>query len=708
MQSSFSITPRVIAHLGEYLIKNESIALFELVKNSYDAYASHCRVNFHYEDSKVERIEIEDDGVGMNADVIGSVWLVIGTDFKARQLQKKKMWRAPLGEKGIGRLGVHKLGKKITLVSKTKTDREVMLSIDWDVLDSVSEIQEFPVDVSENETPKHFTQDKTGTLIIIERLKTDWDRRLLREVYRNLMSLNSPFANTSDAFSVVATSNSDVFQGLPDFADIVANGGMYFGHCRMAGNCIVDFRYEFRPWRSLSKIDKGRVVSYEEQKEMHPEDFQIRGWREQDGKKKKEEYSIDLSALKIGPIEFDIVIFEREPAIFSFMNAEKTTVSNYLRENGGVRVYRDNIRIYDYGERDNDWLGIDLKRVHRVGGNVSNNIILGSVRLRRMDSMGLREKTNREGFIEDEAYHAFVDAVNYALDLFVRFRNEDKARLTTLYKSTKVTEPVLSDLREVTKIVQERVENQEDKEEILRYLNRIDKQYGEVKEILIRSANAGLNLGVVIHEIEKMVAALKGHAKRGERQRIIDITNKLETIVSGYMAMVKSSSMKNGALNAIVETAIGNYEFRLSDHNIKIIGNYHDCELAANFAFSQSVSVLTNLLDNAVYWLKYAREEGRVISIFLTDQIAGFNSIVVSDNGPGFNIGTDVAVEPFISGKPNSLGSGLGLHIANELMKAMKGRLMFLDENDIKLLPETLAAGATKAIVALCFSKERK
>ena len=37
MKESFSITPRIIAHFGEDLIKNESIALLELVKNSYDS-----------------------------------------------------------------------------------------------------------------------------------------------------------------------------------------------------------------------------------------------------------------------------------------------------------------------------------------------------------------------------------------------------------------------------------------------------------------------------------------------------------------------------------------------------------------------------------------------------------------------------------------------------------------------------------------------
>jgi hypothetical protein len=47
------------------------------------------------------------------------------------------------------------------------------------------------------------------------------------------------------------------------------------------------------------------------------------------------------------------------------------------------------------------------------------------------------------------------------------------------------------------------------------------------------------------------------------------------------------------------------------------------------------------------------------------------------------------------------------LHIADEMMKAMKGQLIFLDETDIKLPEKTLELGATKAIVALCFRKEK-
>ncbi|MBP5788154.1 MAG: sensor histidine kinase [Kiritimatiellae bacterium] len=705
MKKSFSITPRVIAHLGEDLIKNESIALLELVKNSYDAGASHCHVHFQFVDAKVARIEIEDDGSGMNADTIENVWLVIGTDYKFKQLQERPNGRVPLGEKGIGRLGVHKLGRKIQLISKTGTDKEVVLSIDWSQLDAAREIDDFSVEVSENDTPVHFKDDKKGTLIIVEELKTEWDRRQLREVYRNLMSLNSPFAHGNDGFSVEVSSNSDVFQGLPSFSEIVENGGMYFGHCVMEGGEITDFRYEFKPWRTLEKIGR-RVILHQDWKEKHPEDFLLLGWRVPDGKTTPESYPIDLTAMKIGRVEFDIVIFEKEPAVFKLMSVEPRTVTAYLQDNGGIRVYRDNVRVYDYGERDNDWLGIDLRRVHRVGGNVSNNIILGSVRLQRVASTGLREKTNREGFIEDDVYHAFVDAVNFALSLMVRFRNEDKERLTALYKSNRVTEPVLSDLREVTQLVQKCVKKPSDRDEILGYLNRIDKQYGEVKEVLIRSANAGLNLGVVIHEIDKMVAALKGHAERGERQQVIDISLRLEKIVTGYMVMVKKSDVKTGALNKIVNQALDNYEFRFLDHDISIVGYDRKRLLNAQFAESQAISILTNLLDNAVFWLSFARKESRALSIFLTDQIRGFNSIVVSDNGPGFNIGTDVAIKPFVSGKPNAIGSGLGLHIANEVMNAMKGKLMFLEEQEINLPPEAISTGATKAIVALCFPKK--
>ena len=48
---------------------------------------------------------------------------------------------------------------------------------------------------------------------------------------------------------------------------------------------------------------------------------------------------------------------------------------------------------------------------------------------------------------------------------------------------------------------------------------------------------------------------------------------------------------------------------------------------------------------------------------------------------------------------------GIGLHIANEMMNAMGGKLMFYDKEDLDLPSEVIEVGATEAIVALCFKK---
>lgn len=706
MKGVFSITPRIIAHFGEDLIKNESIALLELVKNSYDACARNCDIDFQMRDGQLESLTIIDDGFGMSLETIQKVWLVIGTDFKKKRVAPNCCGRIPLGEKGVGRLGVHKLGNHISLISKTHNEKEVQLCINWKLLDQAKEINDFLIDISENDTPLYFSQGNTGTRIVIKDLKSDWDRRKLREVYRDLTSLNSPFSEMNDSFNVNIRSNSDFFKGLPSFEDI-KDSGLYFGHCVMKGGQIDNFEYEFRPWPTLNKIGQGRKV---QKKDLIQEDLRLKGIKEDvdlKGRKKRVEYPIDLRDEQIGDIVFDIIIYETDPMILSFANTEKASLKSYLKENGGVRVYRDNIRVYNYGESDNDWLGIDLRRVQRVGGNVSNNIILGSVKIDRTQSKGLKEKTNREGFIENDAYKVFVDSVNYVLSLFVRERNIDKETLATLYKKNRVVEPILADLNEVIEIVDKKVPEENGKDEILKYLYRINTQYKEVKEILIKSANAGLNLSVVIHEIDKLVAALRDYAERGEKELTISISERLEKIIQGYSLMIRKSAIGISRLSSIVSTAIENYSFRFSDHKIDVITNPAKSDLEAYLSESESIAVLINLLDNAIYWLCYARTENRKISLFITDQIAGYNSIIISDNGPGFNIPTDIAIKPFITGKPLNIGMGLGLHIANEMMKAMKGQLLFLGKDDV-ILPRTVQeCNVNSAIIALCFPPKK-
>lgn len=700
MKHTFAITPRVIAHLGEDLIKNENIALVELVKNSYDAQATFCEVEFFFIGDELSKITITDDGVGMDLDTIENAWLVIGTDNKKKQLEHPSSGRLPLGEKGIGRLGVHKLGRKIQIQTHKFGYNEVVIDIDWTKLEKANSIDDFPIQVTE-QIPSSLPIPH-GTKITISDLKGDRNRRKLRNVYRDLASLNSPFNERTDSFVVEVKSNTNVFEGLPPIADIL-KVAMYRGHCVIDGDEIKDFYYQFTPWESLSNIQgrEVRVLSEEDKYLKRRKDIATSRNR---NKIVLEDFN--LSDYKIGKIILDFFIFEKDTAVFSFMNMERTILNSYLRENSGVRVYRDGVRIYNYGEKDSDWLSLDLNRLKRAGDNISNNIIIGSVGISRRESTDLKEKTNREGFIENEAYFAFVDAVTYALDLITRYRNTDKRRLINVYKKDKrVIEPVLSDLNSAVEIIKDKVSDEKAREDILHYLNRVNDQYIEVRDILIRSANAGLNLGGVIHDMEKQVDALISCIENNNFESVKNIALNLEHIISGYTVFLKKTSIKTTNVSTIVSAVIDNNKFRFADHRIKIYSNRKNVDFEAKLSQTESIGALTNLIDNSIYWVSQSRQDDRKIYVYITDEIDNYISIVVCDNGCGFKMPPEQALRPFITGKPLNTGMGLGLHIAHEVMQAMKGKLLILDANEIDLPDTAKKYQINKAIVALCFPK---
>ncbi|MBO4923262.1 MAG: sensor histidine kinase [Bacteroidales bacterium] len=695
--------PRVIAHLGEDLIKDESIALLELVKNSYDAKATVCKVDFVFDVwGKLEKITVEDNGAGMDLATIENVWLVIGTDNKKRQLNKEIDGRVPLGEKGIGRLGVHKLGCRIHLFSKSSSSKEVFVDIDWRKLDDSEQINDFKVYYDYQAFDFHFDEGQTGTIIEITDLKGEWNRRKLRTVFRNLTSLNSPFKNQSDSFEVlVTTQGANPFAGLPNLEEI-KNAGMYFGHCIMRGSKIEDFNYEFKPWLNLDRID-GRVVNTLDEYDRTI----IHKIEEETDNNKiiKREEILDLSKYDIGQIEFDIVIFEKDNAIFNLMNLEKRALNDYLKNNCGIRVYRDNMRVFNYGEPGNDWLGIDQKRLSRAGGSVSNNVLIGSVLLQRKTSFGLREKTNREGFIEDEAFFAFVDAVRYALDIIVAQRNQDRFNLMSIYKQGKQqsSEPVIGELSEVITLIKDKVENESDQKEILTYLYRMEKQYNEVRDTLIHSANIGINLGGAVHELEKQMAALKGFIRTGDIDKIKEVAELLDIIIERYASMMVKSEIRSTDITEVVRLVIEHNLFRFKDHQIRLFSNYKSASFKVMLSKTETISALNNLIDNSIYWVSRSRQTGRKMGIYITDHITGYISVIVCDNGPGFKLPPELAVRPFVSGKPLNSGMGLGLYISQQTMHQMSGKLLIQQDDEFNIADVVKDTDLHRSVVALCF-----
>jgi DNA mismatch repair ATPase MutL len=74
----FRLHPRVFAALGSDLVTNDFVAITELVKNSYDAFADRVDVRFRADETRGDSIEIQDNGLGMDRASVETVWCVVG------------------------------------------------------------------------------------------------------------------------------------------------------------------------------------------------------------------------------------------------------------------------------------------------------------------------------------------------------------------------------------------------------------------------------------------------------------------------------------------------------------------------------------------------------------------------------------------------------------------------------------------------------
>jgi len=673
-ENKFRVRARLLEQLGEQLIKNAGIALIELVKNAYDADASEVNVIMKEVDNPTNgQIIIEDNGCGMDMGIIKNVWLEAGTDFKSKITETPIYHRHPLGEKGIGRFAVHKLGNKIELVSKQQNKKEIYFSINWDEIKKYKYIDEIPINLVERE-PEIFKGDKTGTHIVITSLKNIWDRGSIRDLYRSIIAFNNPF-NPSSNFRV--NFNIDNVDWIQDLLtpDKVKDYALYYVEAELEGDRIKKFRYEFRPYSTMNKLQK-RVVD--------ETDEQIKKVLEMVDRDNK---SINLNNHKIGRVNFSAYIFDRETKILRLGLSDIKGLKEYLNLNGGIRIYRDGIRVYDYGEPENDWLELDIRRVNVPAKRISNNLILGAIELNREQSKDLIEKTNREGFIENEAYLTFKSAILYLLNVIENQRNIDKEKIRLFYGAKEKSQPVIASINELKSVVEEKIKDDATRNEIIRYLDRIQREYEDINEILLKSAGAGLNLSVVIHEMEKILSELKKVVEKEKvNERIITLVKHLSNLMEGYTALIRRSDKKKEDIIKFIDQAIFNMEYRLNYHSIKLEKEYK------NYRGDNKIPVVRNLLlnsimniiDNSIWWLDYTKKdknEEKILFINLVDKPEGYLSIVIADNGCGFALPSEEIIKPFVSAKPD--GMGLGLHIVSEVMKAHNGLLLFPDDSEI-------------------------
>ena len=604
------------------------------------------------------------------------------SDYKLQQLQGNKYSdrykRLPIGEKGIGRFGVHKLGDAIELTSKKAGEKEVYLKIDWTVFQRSRYLSDVPISLYERTEPLLLGNGKknTGTVINVTSLRKPWTRRLVRDIYRSVNSLISPFESVDNfTINIDLGSRSEWVADLPTWKEIV-DYALYQFNIEFEGERITKFEYKFTPWASMNKLST-RTITQTDRSVSDLLDI-----RDQEG------FPIDLSENEVGKVRLKGYIFDQDTRILNLgLQLDKKIFKDYLQYNGGVRVFRDNLRVFDYGEPENDWLGLNLRRVNQPTKRISKNNVVGAVYLERIGSEGLTEKTNREGFVENSAYNALNETVLYAISIIENLKQYDQERIRDVYGVTRKSEPVLHLLADLKAYTEEHVREAEVKKRISSYLGKIEEDYTSLQRTLLTAAGAGLSLSVVIHEIEKIISEVdKVLHKENASVRALELVKHLSSLIDGYSNIIRKSDYKNEDLAKIIDQALFNTEYRLSAHKIRIDKAYKSRQnYKVKTARNIIVSSLINLIDNSIYWLDRAGRKDKQIFIDTYEE-EGFVNIILADNGTGFTIPTDEVTKPFITAKP--AGIGLGLHIVNEVMNAQSGFVEFPEPGDAELPSE--------------------
>ena len=489
--------------------------------------------------------------------------------------------------------------------------------------------------------------------------------------------------------------------------------GMFFIQFELSDEGF-KYNYEFKPLEAIKsdypKLIHDRNTGLLERK--NPEFFRKnfaddKGWRKR--KDRNDRPTLGKEGLGIGTITGEIIGFDLDKTIQArYLKDEASGLSDFLKHQGGIRVYRDGLRVYNYGESGDDWLGLDHRRIQSPTSKLSNQLILGQIHLDIEQSTHLKEKTNREGFLENDAFYELQYAVLCALTDFEAERNKDKRLLRDVLetppgfskkkiKRKKSTEELLGELKQI--VIEKKYEK-----DLGGLVNQVSDTYTKTRDVLMSAAGAGLGLVTVFHELERGVRNLNSAIEEElSIDKLKQQSKELISLLKGAMYMVSRSKMEKIPASKLVNYACLSQSLRFKYHNIEFkngFENLADKDFEIKGIRRMLTACLVNLIDNAIYWTEENTSGKRIIWVGPSHDLEG-PAIVIADTGSGFIDAAEDVIQPFFSRKGE--GMGIGLYYTDMIMKSHRGRLSF-PERDAVEVPKICDG----AVVALVFEGDKK
>ncbi len=404
---TFKVSVAIKDLIGRELVTNKQVAILELVKNSYDAYAGTARVLFRGELGETTgwHIIVLDDGIGMTPDDIKEKWMFLGYSEKREKADavskggqtSRSARRSMAGRKGIGRFSCDKLGRKLSMYTKTKGGHWTTLEVNWgdfEEKDQSIEFQTIPSQLKNEKPPESLEVSGLdhGTVLVMSGLRETWNFEDMLQLRKWLERLKDPFTTDDQGFKIVIDAPMFITEEMkPERKrdDEWVNGLI---RNRLAG------RLENKTTFISSSLSSGRART-----------------SLIDKGKKIYELTEDLSKYQhLSMVEATMEIFylnKNAKAIFTKTMGIQPV--NY----GSIMLYRNNFRIMPFGEPGDDWLRLDQRKTQGTRRFLASREMIGHISI--SDPHGhFEEVSSRFAGMKDQA--AQQELKNYIIDRMIK------------------------------------------------------------------------------------------------------------------------------------------------------------------------------------------------------------------------------------------------------------------------------------------------
>lgn len=682
---NFSVDAALLRELGERLVGKPYIALAELIKNSYDADANNVIIRFDR-----DSIEVADDGNGMTLDEFRRFWMRIGTPHKQQEALSRKYKRRLTGSKGIGRLAVQFLARRVDIATRSAgdSDKELAAAVDWDTAVTAGELTHATALYKEIAPSSPLpTSSRHGTVITLRGLHDAWLPGAVGEIAEEVWALEPPFSPNPQLPQEAAAAFSVEIRS-PD------------------GSAVAAFQNKMRAYLDVwyARI-RGKVSESGPSTTINLEVVFSDGHRE------TVPYSVP--GLLLHALEFEIRVYYLANRLGR--GVKVSAAREYLNEFGGVHIYDGGFHLPYYGP-DTDWLNVERDHAKRLsiskllprefqverGLNFlpTQSRLFGVVhvdtafereaakRERRAEREALTIQVTRDRLVDNQAFEKLGEAVRWSLDYYamvearraVATAAAQAERRPELLGATfgsvlrryesEIPKPVFSKLRRELQEL-ERVEAAERDLVIRRtgllsalatagiaslaFDHELSKQLNLLSDFVAR-INAMLRSGrPTVKELENLGASLEAWIERARATRslfshLADEENRAVEDRFSTPVVIREVVRQLGSLLRGIEV-----------DTEKMDGSV----LLPRATFSEWSAVFQNLLINAVN----AMMDSKVRRIALSTRSSGRSrSILIQDTGTGVDLPTaDRLFEPFergsqITSERRALGlGGLGL-----------------------------------------------